>query len=192
MSEKLHHAPKQEKALHMEASVDKALEYLDKLKDTAEVDAQDHANIEKLNKIQNDVEAHAVSGKEMTPGEGAEDGAPTTGYVNKELKEISFDRSLRNVRRHLRAPEKTFSKVIHQPVVDKVSEVAGKTVARPSGIIGGGLFAIVGSTMLLFITKKYGFEYNYLMFFMLFVAGFVTGMVVELLVKLLIKNKHAH
>ena len=87
------------------------------------------------------------------------------------------------------APSKALSKVIHQPVIERVSEVAGATVARPSGILGGGLFAVLGSAILLYVTKHYGYHYNYLIFGMLFVGGFAAGMIVELVLRTVIRKK---
>ncbi|NDG28962.1 hypothetical protein EB118_02535 [bacterium] len=87
---------------------------------------------------------------------------------------------MNSTRRNLSAPSRLVSKLIHQPVVEKVSEVASASVARPSGIIGGGLCAVTGSFLLLWLTKKYGYEYNYLMFIIFLAAGFVFGVIIEL------------
>jgi hypothetical protein len=80
--------------------------------------------------------------------------------------------------------ERGLSKLIHQPAVRAVSEVGAKTVSRPSGLLGGGLLAFLGSSTYLFMTKYIGFRYNYLVFLLLFVGGFVLGLVLELLVRL--------
>ena len=189
MSEKAH-GPQHHEAHSMTESVEKALEQFDSDKlEKAEADAKEHSSAEKLKEIHHAVETQAISGKEMTPAETHKDVTPSVGYINKELKEISYQRSLTNVRRHLSAPSRAFSKVIHQPAVDKVSEVAGATIARPSGIIGGGICAVLGSSMLLYITKKYGYEYNYLIFILLFVGGFAAGMIIELCIHMLLRKK---
>jgi hypothetical protein len=81
------------------------------------------------------------------------------------------------------------SRVVHQPVVRAVSEAAGKTVSRPSGMLGGGLVAFIGSLGYLYLTKHIGFEYNFTVFLVLFAGGFVLGVVLELVVWLLLKNR---
>lgn len=189
MSEKLH-APKQESVTHHE-SIERAKKHLEELREKANAEALEHQSEARLNDIQQSIEEEAISGAEMMPAESEGSQAPSPSYVNRELKDMSFRRTMKNTRKELRAPERLASKVIHQPVIEKVSDVASVTVARPSGILGGGLFALIGSFLLLWLTKKYGYEYNYLVFFMLFVGGFVLGMAAELVLKFFIKRKHA-
>lgn len=105
--------------------------------------------------------------------------APTQGFINKELKEMAYVRSLNRVRKHLSPPARLLSRAIHQPIVNAASEVAGKTVGRPSGIFGGGLLACIGTLSYYFMTKHYGYTYNYSIFLLLMVGGFILGWLVE-------------
>lgn len=104
-----------------------------------------------------------------------------TEYVSGELKKQTLDRTFTQVRKHLSAPNRAFSRVIHQPVVESISNVSSKTVARPSGFLGGSIVAFVGSSTFLWFAKHYGFNYNYLLFVLFFAGGFVLGMFLELL-----------
>ena len=189
MSEKLH-APKQESVSHHE-SIERAKKHLEELREKAHAEALEHKSEERIAEIQHTIEDEAISAEEFMPAENEGSLAPSPTYVNRELKDMSFRRTMRNTRKQLRAPERLASKIIHQPVVEKVSDVASVTVARPSGILGGGLFALVGSFLLLWITKKYGYEYNYLVFFMLFAGGFAMGMIAELALKTVLKRRRA-
>ena len=103
-------------------------------------------------------------------------------HINRELKQATLQRELQQIRRHLSAPQKTLSKFIHQPVVRNVSEVTGKTFSRPSGLLGGGLLAFIGSSGYLYLAKHQGFDYNYIVWFALFSGGFLVGLVLELIV----------
>ena len=76
------------------------------------------------------------------------------------------------------------SRVIHQPVVRVTSEAIGKTVSRPSGLLGGGLVALMGTSIYLYLANHLGFKYNYGVFLCLFVVGFGLGLVLELAVYL--------
>jgi hypothetical protein len=105
-------------------------------------------------------------------------------YIDKTVKKLRMKQSLSQVQRELTPMERGLSKLIHQPAVRAVSEVGAKTVSRPSGLLGGGLLAFLGSSTYLFMTKYIGFRYNYLVFLLLFVGGFVLGLVLELLVRL--------
>lgn len=104
--------------------------------------------------------------------------------ITRELKAITVQRELTHIRRKLSAPQRALSKLIHQPAIRAVSETAGKTVSRPSGLLGGSLVAFLGTTSYLYVAKHYGYKYNYLLFFILFFGGFVIGLILELLVHL--------
>jgi len=116
---------------------------------------------------------------------GAES-APQMGmpanHVNRELKQITLRRELQHIRRKLPAPQRALSHIVHQPVVRAVSEAAGKTVSRPSGLLGGGLVALLGTSSYLWLAHHQGFRYNYAVFLFLFAAGFLIGLVLELAV----------
>ncbi len=102
--------------------------------------------------------------------------------VNQELKAITLRRELKQIRRKLSPPERVLSKLVHQPVVRVVSEAASKTISRPSGLLGGGLVAFLGTSSYLYLAKHFGFTYNYLIFLGLFFGGFIIGLVLELVV----------
>jgi translation elongation factor EF-G len=104
--------------------------------------------------------------------------------INHELKEIAYQRILRRTQRHLPAYSKAMSKIIHQPAVDAVSEAVSKSVGRPSGIIGGGLVALLGTSIYYYLTREYGYNYNSFIFLALMIVGFILGWAVEVLYKL--------
>ncbi len=106
--------------------------------------------------------------------------APTV--IDRQLKQITKNRLLMNIQRKLPAPQRAFSKVIHQPVVRAISETAGKTVSRPSGLLGGGIVAFIGTTAYFYMAQHIGFTYNYLIVILLMVGGFALGLILELAV----------
>jgi hypothetical protein len=142
-----------------------------------EVEAIKH-RIKKESKSRDEVE---VVDEESTP-QGSQ------MLVNSELKGMAFQRTLKRVQRQLSRPERTFSKTIHRPTVDALSRAGEKTIARPAGILGGGLFALIGSIFVLYNAKQFGFKYNFLVFLILFVIGYVFGTVLEIFTRLLSKN----
>ncbi len=99
------------------------------------------------------------------------------------LKKASYKQTMAAVRHRLPRRLRSFSKLVHNPAVEAVSNASAKTVARPSGLLGGGIGAFAGSAFLLYVSKAYGFSsYNYGLFLMLFAGGFVAGLAIELLV----------
>jgi len=114
--------------------------------------------------------------------------AAAPGLINKDLKALKYKRTLQSVQKDLSKSERVLSKVMHNPGVDAVSQAAEKTVARPSGLLFGGIFAFVGSSIFLWISKHYGYEYNFLLFVLFFLGGFGLGLVLELAMRTL-RNK---
>ncbi len=145
------------------------------------------AQDETVEKIRSSVETKAKSSQEYSQTkEKAKQHHPV--LVNKQLKDMAYSRAMVRTRKHLSAPSRAFSKVVHSKVMDKPSEAIGKTVARPSGMVGGALLAFVGTSILLWVTKRYGYEYNYLAVMLLFGIGMVVGLGLEGLFKILKKR----
>lgn len=140
-------------------------------------------HVEKLDDIRSKIDTEATgkqehSARKKQEKELKEKDHPT--YVNKELKDLAYQRTLRRTQKKLPVPARALSKIMHQPAVEAVSEIAGKTVARPSGILAGGIIAFLGGSVFLWAARYYGFEYNFLLFAILFVGGYFLGLLIEL------------
>jgi hypothetical protein len=105
--------------------------------------------------------------------------------ASAELKKLAGERTLTSIRKHLSVPERTMSKIVHQPVVEGLSEVGSKTVARPSGILVGGILASLGNAVVLYICRHYGYTYNFFLFAIFFAGGFALGLLIELMWRLI-------
>jgi hypothetical protein len=181
MSEQLHSShEKQHEALDLSRE---SQENLKRIQENAEAE---NVSPEKIEELQSRVEKQAFSGKEITIGEHEQPKQQTYTVTQKELKVDAYKRTLQKVRKHLNAPEKALSRLVHQPTVETFSNVGSKTLARPSGLLGGGIVSVAGSSTLLYMAKHYGFHYNFFVFFVLFVGGFALGMVSELIIRLIL------
>ncbi len=182
MSEKLHPRHEQHES---DAELHEHKQHTEHLHPKHEQNAKatKHEHAERLDDIRKEAEAAATKTSETLKKHTSHETAAKTENIqtiNRELKDMAYRRTLTRTRRHLSAPSRAFSKVIHQPIVENVSEVASKTVARPSGILAGGIAAFLGSSLFLWIARHYGYEYNFLLFALLFVSGFFMGLLVEL------------
>lgn len=144
---------------------------------------REHGQEQHIEHVKRQVEQHAVSGQERSHTESEQRQHPVLVY--KQHKDMAFSRAMTRARKRLSASSRVFSKVIHAPIIDKSSEVVGKTIARPSGMLGGAFIAFAGTSALLWITNHYGYEYNYLVVLMLFAIGLVAGLAFEGLLKLI-------
>lgn len=159
---------------------------LERLQKEAEAEEHNH----NIGEIQKSIHKEAQSAKEITIGEKAEDSSGKQIFgAQKELKADAYRRTVHKVRGHLRPAERALSKVIHSDVMEPINEISSKTLARPSGVLGGGIAALVGSGFILYLAKRYGFRYNFTTFLILLVFGFVTGLTVEALVRLVRRKR---
>jgi hypothetical protein len=131
----------------------------------------------------------AISARETTVSEEDKPYQPKEAFVNKELKEMAYARTLSRIQNQLGLLSRLTSKVVHQPVVNAVSEVTAKTIGRPSGFLGGATAALAGSVAYYWLTKHYGYEYSYSVFVALLAAGFIAGWVLEAFYRLLRPRK---
>ena len=148
-----------------------------------------HEHAENIEHIRAKAEIEATSSEdtfEQTTSKNEKD-RPT--FMNRELKTMAYQRTMKRIRRQLPAPARVLSSILHQPVIESTSEFASKTLARPSGILAGGIFAFIGSSVFLWASRHYGYEYNFLLFALLFVGGFFVGLIVEMLLRVLGKNR---
>lgn len=116
--------------------------------------------------------------------------APVSTNINRELKNITLAKELSFIRRRLPTNERILSKIIHQPVVRVISESTSKTVSRPSGLLGGGIVAFIGTTAYVIFTHYIGVPYNYSLFIIFFVGGFIIGLILEFIIWAVISRKH--
>lgn len=131
--------------------------------------------------LRNKVETQAVSGAEYhKPLSEKRQQANPTSKVDKER---GFDTIMHQAQNEMSKPERAFSQFIHRPGVEKTSEVIGKTVARPSGVIGAALAAGIGLLFVYGIAKSVGFGLSGSEVPILLCIGFATGLFVEWCVK---------
>lgn len=169
---------------HAERGEDRA-ERNEKLKETIEKGAEaKERSPHEIEHLSHAAKEKAVSGKEKSIGDiGKESGRHSSLVIDKTVKKQAYKKTLNHVQRQLPRSQRTFSKVIHQDVIERVSEVSAKTVARPSGLLGAGLCGLVGSSIVVWMSHHYGFRYNFFVFIALVGLGFALGLVVEAILR---------
>ena len=156
----------------------------------AELDRSKKQREQQLEASRQAASEHAEQGR-LLSGEKEEHGTSAHHRFASHiaLKKDSYKNLLAQTRSRLPAASRQFSKVIHQKQIETISNVGAQTVARPSGLLGGGVGALLGSLTLLYYSKHYGFTYNYAFFFIMFGAGFGVGLLFEVLVRLVRRRK---
>lgn len=127
--------------------------------------------------VRHEVHEQAISGSEYHKPQ-SEQRQPVVPH-SKTDKLHSFNTTMHHVRSQMSKPERTFSKFIHAPAVEKTSEVLGKTVARPSGIAGATIAAFIGLLSVYSIAKFAGFQLSGSEMPLLLGIGFIIGLLSE-------------
>lgn len=130
------------------------------------------------------VEAQSAAEK----AEPAKESAPkrfTSGVDRKQ----AYAETMASVQRHLSAPSRAFSKVIHNDVVDKTSEAIGQTVLRPSVTLGATSTALLVGGFTYWLAKHYGYALSGTTLLLALVVGGVAGVAIEGIAKLFQRKK---
>ena len=111
--------------------------------------------------------------KQSAVAEKAEQKPLTKDDINKKYKETMTDMQAK-----LPKSSRVFSKVIHNPVIEKTSEVVGNTVARPNLIIAGAIGSLA-SVVIYAIARRYGYELSGFETIGFFILGWTVGAIIE-------------
>lgn len=101
--------------------------------------------------------------------------------ASKLTREASFQKTMQEVRTEMSAPSRTFSKIIHNKVVEKVSETAGNTIARPNAVLSGALFAFILTLGLYLVAKNLGYRLSGFETIGAFILGWILGLTLDFL-----------
>lgn len=127
---------------------------------------------EQLEKVIEKSEAEEVKQEKKQPTKAER-------LITKEDRKDSFKKTMETVQSQLPKSSRTFSKVIHNPTIEKVSEVTGKTVARPNAILSGSVAAFVLTLAIYTLAKINGYPLSGFETIAAFTIGWLTGMLFD-------------
>lgn len=119
--------------------------------------------------------------QEVEPAAQAEKAKPDR-QPDKPTKvdlDANFERTMTSIRKDMTPASRTLSKIIHNPTVDKISNVVGSTVARPNLILAGALGTLVICTVIYMVAKFYGYRLSGSEAIVTFILGWMVGAIVE-------------
>jgi|GEM_PF-2009362 preprotein translocase subunit SecF len=175
----LEHESNHEQYVDIAAEVEKNFQRLEK----EHVSREEQAEELQTEKIQETIEKESQTSEQIdTNTHNQHEDQPDTDVYSHhiELKKDTYKKTLRNTQAQLPQAQRAFSTFIHHPTIETVSEIASKTIARPTGIAYGAIAATIGIALALFFAYRYGFTYNYLLFLVLFSGGYVLSTIIEL------------
>ncbi len=94
-------------------------------------------------------------------------------------REASFEQTMEEVRYDLPRSTRGFSRFIHTPTIERLSEVLGNTIARPDALLAGGISAFVVVLGLYLYAKYAGFSLQGSETIVAFIIGWLLGVLFD-------------
>lgn len=148
------------------------------------------ARAEELERARIEANKEALMSKERGSAEKKSGGEPTATAVRKvtkQQKNAEYKKTMTAIRSEMSAPSRAFSKVIHNPVVEKTSEVVGATIARPNAILAGSITAFLAVSVLYIVAKQYGYVLSGFESIGAFIIGWLVGITFDY-IRLLVRG----
>ena len=111
-------------------------------------------------------------------------------FIKKITHGLNYADTLASVQRRLSPRARSFSKVIHAPVVEKTSAVLEKTVMRPSVTLGATWTALIVGLIFYLTARHYGFRLSGSEMILALIVGGLLGASVEWFSYMLRKRKN--
>lgn len=139
------------------------------------------SNVERAHEARTD--AHeALFSKEASKEKrsGGEPSSPAViRKITKREKQRAYKHTMQRIQSEMSAPARTFSKIIHAPFVEKASDVAAGTVARPNALLSGAMVAFFVLTAFYVIGRTYGYPLSGFEMIGAYVLGWVVGLMID-------------
>jgi hypothetical protein len=104
---------------------------------------------------------------------------PASKKERQKQKDKRYQKTLQDIQKDMKVPSRTFSKIIHNPAVEKTSEVVGSTIARPNSILAGSLAALILTGIVYLVANNYGYELSGFEFIGAFIIGWALGLIID-------------
>ena len=108
--------------------------------------------------------------------------------ASKRQKNESLKRQIKEVQGNLNVTSRLFSKVVHNKVVEKTSDIVGSTLARPNAMLAGAFCAFILTLAVYIIAKNIGYRLSGFETIAAFVVGWLLGIIYDYL-RLIITGK---
>lgn len=143
--------------------------------------SKEASSSEKLDDAKNEALELASSSEKVAEkkSEKAEETPEKRKKISKKDKEAAVEKTLKTIQSEMSAPARNFSKLIHAKPVEAVSEVAGKTIARPNALLFGGLSACILVLGTYLVAKHFGYPLSGGESFVAFCFGWIVGIIID-------------
>lgn len=113
---------------------------------------------------------------------GGEPASPSViRKITQREKQRAFKQTLTRVQAEMNTPARTFSKLIHSPVVEKTSDVVANTAARPNAILTGSVMAFILLSIVYLVGRRYGYQLSGFEMIAAYGFGWALGLLADYL-----------
>lgn len=172
-------------AIHHEQSKE-----IERAHENLEARSAEKSKAEALENARHEVEQIKHETESKAPEKTAERHVERPAVSRRDSQKAAFDHIMTTAQSQMSAQSRAFSKVIHNPGVEKTSEALGSTVARPNAILSGAVFAFVLTLGVYLVARYYGYTLSGFESIGAFVLGWVIGIIYDFL-KVMITGKKA-
>jgi hypothetical protein len=170
-----------------------AAEQLESLSNKSEVsaelsprDAEAQAEQARIKALETAVSVEA-GGKETKKAK--EYSAPSRrGSISTEQRDKSYKQTIKHIQAELPIASRTFSKIIHNKLIEKTSDIVGNTIARPNAMLAGAVVAFILTLATYTTAKTIGYSLSGFETIAAFIIGWIIGITYDYL-RVLITGK---
>jgi hypothetical protein len=103
------------------------------------------------------------------------------GLINDSQLDESYKRTMKHVQDELPASSRIYSNIIHNKVIEKMSDIVGNTIARPNAILLGAVVAFVLTLLTYTVAKTIGYALSGFETIGAFIIGWLIGIIYDYL-----------
>jgi len=103
------------------------------------------------------------------------------GPIRKKQLDESYKRTMKQVQDELPTSNRIFSKIIHNKVIEKMSDIVGDTIVRPNAMLSGAVVAFVLTLLTYTVAKTIGYVLLGFETIAAFIIGWIIGIVYDYL-----------
>lgn len=98
---------------------------------------------------------------------------------NKNIKKTAYRATIKQIQCNMKTRERIFSNIIHNSIIEKISNAVGLTIARPTALICGSLVSLILTAIIYLMAKYYGWELSGSEWIASFILGWFIGLIID-------------
>lgn len=99
---------------------------------------------------------------------------------SKKQLQRSFESQLSDIQSEMPIANRLLSRIIHNPVVERLSDFISKTLASPNSLLFGSISAFIGVGGTYLVAIYYGYDLSGLEALVAFIIGWLFGILYDL------------